>query len=292
MVSHHLQELTKAFVPISSTPALDAELLLANVMGKDRNYVLSHPSETLSAEQLHRLEEMKLKRLRAYPIPYLTNQREFWGNDFYVDESVLIPRPETEHLIETAIQELAGIPPTYVLDVGTGSGCIAVSMAKEIPQHTYLATDVCPNALRTASLNAIKNRVGNNITFYEGNLLEPLFDPSAPLRNQHLLILANLPYADMDKYGYEPTPVPRELTEGIHYEPRHAVHGGPGGAVLIKNFLDQVKRYDISGSTIIMEIGYDQAAELTNYIKALFPNAHTKITKDLAGLDRILKVEI
>lgn len=292
MISHHLQELTKEFIDVSQTPALDAELLVAHVLGKDRNYVLANPSQTLTTAQLEKLEKLKKKRLQSYPVPYLTNQREFWGNDFYVDESVLIPRPETEHLVEEAIKSAADIPPTYVVDVGTGSGCIAVSLAKENPNHTYLATDISAAALKTASLNAIKNRVKDKITFYRGHLLEPLFDPQAPLNNKNLLLLANLPYVDMEKNSCEPTPAPRELMEAVKHEPKEALHDGPEGASLIKSFLDQVNRYQISDSVIIMEIGFDQAANLTEYIRGLFPGAKIEVKKDLAGLDRIVRIEI
>jgi len=292
MISHHLQELTKEFIGISQTPALDAELLVAHAIGRDRNFVLANPSRKLTTQQLEKLEKLKRKRLQSYPIPYLTNQREFWGNNFYVDESVLIPRPETEHLVEEAVKTAASLPPTYVIDVGTGSGCIAVSLAKENPQHTYLATDISEAALKTASLNAIKNRVKDRITFYQGHLLEPLFQPKAPLTNQNLLLLANLPYVDMQKNRYEPTPAPRELTEAVKHEPIEALHGGPSGTTLIKNFLNQVKRYRIADSTIILEIGFDQAEHLTQYIKSLFPKARVQTKKDLAGLDRILRITI
>ncbi|MFC1721429.1 peptide chain release factor N(5)-glutamine methyltransferase [Patescibacteria group bacterium] len=293
MLSHHLQEITKALVPVSQTPALDAELLLAHVLDKDRNYVLTHPSHKLTTEQLHKLEKLSRKRLKSYPLSYLTNQREFWGNNFYVDESVLIPRPETELLVEEAVRTLAGANPQHVADIGTGSGCIAISLVKEAPDHTYLATDISPAALRIASLNAIKHRAADKITFYEGNLLEPLFHPAEPLPNRNLLLIANLPYIDIHQQQRDDlTPKPRALSEGTRFEPRRALHGGYKGMELPKQFLSQVQGYGLQDSIILMEIGYDQIDELYDYTKRLLPHANIGARKDLGGLERMIRIEV
>lgn len=293
MLSHHLQEITKALVPISQTPALDAEILVAHAIGRDRSYVLSHPSENLTTEQLQKLEKMTKKRLKSYPVPYLTNQREFWSNNFYVDESVLIPRPETELLVEEAIRELVGKRGQYVVDIGTGSGCIAITLAKEMPEHAYLATDISPEALRTAQLNSIKHRVKDKVNFYQGNLLDPLFNTTEPLANENLLLLANLPYVDMNRNPRgEKTPYSRALTEGISYEPRQALHGGYKGLEIPKKLLVQLQKYGIRNSVILMEIGIDQISELYDYTKKIFPEANISVRKDLSDLERMMRIDL
>jgi len=292
MISQHLRELTKDFLEISSTPALDAELILAAAVGRDRNYVLTNPETSLSLEELERLEKLKQKRRRGYPLAYLTNRREFWGHDFYVDESVLIPRPETELLVDTAIKHLAPKNPQYVIDIGTGSGCIAITLARQIPQHTYLATDVSAAALRTAQLNAIKHRVKDRITFYQGNLLEPLFHPASSLPAENLLLIANLPYVDMKNIGTPLNPPLAKLQAGLRFEPTTALDGGAEGKVLIENLLRQIARKNLHDSIILLEIGQGQAPKLKPAIKDILPRSQVQTTPDEAGIERLLSIEI
>jgi release factor glutamine methyltransferase len=292
MISQQLRELTKAFLEISTTPALDAELILAAVLGRDRNYVLTHPEISLSLIELQRLEDLKQKRRRGYPLAYLTNRREFWGHDFYVDESVLIPRPETELLITEAIKNLSPKKPQYVIDIGTGSGCIAITLAREIPQHTYLATDISAPALRTAQLNAIKHQVKDRITFYQGNLLEPLYSPAAPLPAENLFLIANLPYVDMENINTDPSSESSKLQSGLRFEPTTALDGGPRGKVLLENFLRQVSRYNLHRTNILMEIGLNQAPGVTEFVKAIMPASQIETVPDKAGIDRMIKIEI
>lgn len=292
MISQHLRELTKEFLEVSTSPALDAELLLAAVLGRDRNYVLTNPETSLSLEELERLEKLKQKRRRGYPLAYLTNQREFWGHNFYVDESVLIPRPETELLVETAIKHLAPKNPQYVIDIGTGSGCIAITLAREIPQHTYLATDVSDAALRTAQLNAIKHRVKDRITFYQGNLLEPLFDTSSPLPTENVFLIANLPYVDMKNLQSTSSLSLTKLQRGLRFEPSSALNGGPDGLTIIENLLRQIARKNLHNSIILLEIGQGQAPKIKPAIKDILPRAQVQTTPDEAGIERLLSIEI
>lgn len=287
MISHQLRELTQDFLPVSETPALDAELLVAHVLGKDRNFVLTNPSKKLNTNQLSELEKLKQKRLKHYPVPYLTNKQEFFGREFFVDENVLIPRPDTETLIAEAIQTLAGKTPSYAIDIGTGSGCIAITLAKEIPDHTYLATDISPEALKTASLNAIKHLVRDEINFYLGNLLEPVFHKEGHVPPKNLLITANLPYLDLSK-----VPSEQQATQGILREPRLALHGGDKGLKTYYNFLGQIHDLNIKDSTILIEISPEQKKYLEKLIKKLLPHSKVETKKDLSQQDRVIRIEL
>lgn len=289
MISQLLDELTSELRSSSTTPELDAELLLAHILGQSREYLLTHPEITLNAGQLQRLQQLKNKRLKSYPIAYLTNQREFWGHDFYVDESVLVPRPETELLVEEALRLLFGEKPRYVIDVGTGSGCIAVSLAQEDTSHTYLATDLSHDALRVAYLNALKHEVENRITFYRGHLLEPLFYPGYSLTPKKLLIIANLPYVDFGQLHRE---ADRPDYAGLKWEPRFALDGGREGIELYDEFFRQMKDYGVSDSEVLMEINPGQKDLLAPIIKTLFPQAHLSTKPDLAGRDRVMIVKL
>lgn len=290
MLSQLLNELTAELRGRSPTPELDAELLLSHVLGRQREYLLAHPEITLSAAQLDQLNKLKNKRLKAYPIAYLTNRREFWGNDFYVDESVLVPRPETELLVEEALRQLFGEKPKYVIDVGTGSGCIAVSLAKEDPTHTYLATDISTAALRVAYLNALRHSVEPRITFYHGHLLEPLFHPGYGLTPKNLLIVANLPYIDQAAPTLE---ADDDLTRhGLKWEPREALDGGINGLGLYQDFLHQVKNYGTSDSALLMEMAPHQSERLEQVVKSLFPQATVDVKQDLAGEERMMVVKM
>ncbi len=289
MLSQLLNELTYELSKSSPTPELDAELLLAHVLGQSREYLPAHPEATLSATQLDQLNQLKNKRLKSYPVSYLTNRREFWGHDFYVDESVLVPRPETELLVEEALRLLFGEQPKYVIDVGTGSGCIAISLAKEDPTHTYLATDFSTKALRTAYLNALKHAVEPRITFYHGHLLEPLFYPGYGLTPKNLLVIANLPYLDFNQPHHE---ADRPDHDGLRWEPKEALDGGEQGLELYRDFWQQLKNYGVSDSDVLMEIAPHQKDLLRPIVQSLFPQAAIDIKQDLAGKDRMMVVKM
>lgn len=289
MLSQLLNELTYELRASSPTPELDAELLLSHVLGRRREYLLAHPEISLTAAQLEQLNKLKNKRLKSYPLAYLTHQREFWGHDFYVDASVLVPRPETELLVEEALRQLFGEKPKYVIDVGTGSGCIAISLAKEDPTHTYLATDISTAALRVAYLNALRHSVEPRVTFYHGHLLEPLFYPGYGLTPKNLLIVANLPYLDSLHPQVE---AGRPLIDGLKWEPKEAIDGGIDGLGLYQDFLHQIKNHGISDSDLLMEMAPHQNARLEQMVLSLFPQATVDIKQDLASKERMMVVKM
>ncbi len=280
MLNHLLQELTKDFIPISDTPALDAELLVAHVMGRDRNYVLTHPTASLTHEQIFKLEKLKAQREKKYPLAYLTNKKDFWKSEFYVDETVLVPRPETELIVEEVLKMLISEKPAHVIDIGTGSGCIIISLAKENGDHSYIATDIFEHALRTARLNAIKHQVQDKINFHTSDLLESLFSKQQDLPKENLILTANLPYVDNST---KPSPP---------HEPYLALDGGRQGLELYARFLDQLKQNQIAKSKILLEIDPDQTKPLMQLIHQVYPDAQISVKKDLAEKDRMIRIDI
>ena len=189
--------------------ALAAELLLMHVLGHDRTWLYAHPEHVLSSEIPVRYDELIKRRAEGVPVQYLTGRQEFWGLEFEVNPSVLIPRPETEHLIEVVLERMGErrSDPLHVADAGTGSGCIAVALARELPQARIVATDVSAAALEVARRNAARHGVAERIEFAQMNWLESyLFAPSSEVV-QFDLIVSNPPYIGRAEAGE----LPREV---------------------------------------------------------------------------------
>ncbi|MBZ0317048.1 MAG: peptide chain release factor N(5)-glutamine methyltransferase [Anaerolineae bacterium] len=264
--------------PTSETALLDARLLLSFVIDQPTAWLYAHSDSPLTSEQTETFSHLIDQRSIGMPIAYLTGTRGFYHWDFVVTPDVLIPRPETEHLIEAAQTWLKNRQgeKLNIVDVGTGSGIIAVSLALLFPQVSVTAIDVSPAALEIAKLNA--GRLGaENIEFRHGNLLNSL-----PSDFQVDLIAANLPYIDHDEM----------LTlEVAKWEPHLALDGGIGGLDLIRDLLHQAPVHLKPGGLILLEIGADQGEATQQLALEVFPNAVVKIQQDLAGLDRIVSVQ-
>ncbi len=264
--------------PTSETASLDARLLLSLVLDQPTAWLYAHSDNPLTPEQADKFTYLIDQRAAGMPIAYLTGTRGFYQWDFVVTPDVLIPRPETEHLIEAAqiwLKNRQGEQPK-IADVGTGSGIIAVSLALLFPQTSVIAIDVSSAALEIAKLNA--RRLGaNNIEFRKGNLLNGLPDDF-----QMDLIAANLPYIDHDEM----------LTlEVAKWEPQLALDGGIGGFDLIRDLLHQVPVHLKPGGLILLEIGADQGETTRQLALEVFPKAVVAVLKDLAGLDRIVSIQ-
>lgn len=258
-------------------PVLERQVLLAHITGKNRAWVLAHPEMRLSPEQEAALEAAARQLQAGTPLPYILGHWEFFGLDFDVSPDVLIPRPETELLIETALawaQTHSPLNPVYrLIDIGTGSGIIPVTLAVHLPPAEIIATDISPAALAVARKNAQKHGVEGRIHFLEADLL-----PKRIQRSTFDVLTANLPY------------IPTETLQTLEIygrEPTLALDGGPDGLQLISRLLDQITAKRVTARLILLEIENRQGRAVEALARQRFPAADIQIKKDLAGHDRL-----
>jgi len=264
---------------------LEAELLLSHVLKKERTWLFAHDDEVLSKTSLGRFKELVVRRLKHEPIAYLTGVRDFYGLEFHVTKSTLIPRSESEMLVDLVREKLFPEPSLtdLVWDVGTGSGALAISIASTIHPRNVIASDISSKALATAKQNAKTLNV-KNVTFLKADLLDAtarrMFEKH---RNARLVIVANLPYL--------PTSDKKKLTpDVVKFEPSSALFVGKDGTELIEKLLRQLATYDIHFSSAFFEFDPPQAKKLRMLVKKLFPKATVKIHKDLAKRERVLEI--
>ena len=283
------------------SPRLDAEILLAHALGMTRAQLHAHTQSQLSSAELDCYRQLIERRARREPVAYIVGHQEFYGLDLFVDSRVLIPRPETELLVEKAIEisqrqsvvadvcksrrserrlssevyrnQASG---SVVADVGTGSGAIAVSLAVHLPQAQVYATDASPAALEVAACNCRRHGVEDRVRLLQGHLLEPLPEPVD-------LIVANLPYVSQAELAQLPPEISR-------YEPREALDGGPDGLDCIRRLLVQVGVHLKSRGIVLLEIGATQGQAVIALAERHFPAARVEISRDYAGLDRVVIV--
>ena len=265
----------------SETPELDAQVLLAHVLDKSRTWVIAHPETHLTQSQLASVKNA-LSRLEAgEPLPYILGHWEFFGLDLEITPDVLIPRPETELLVERAIKWLnATKVRRTVADVGTGSGCIAVAIAKNIPDVKVVATDISLPALEVAKRNAHRQSVVKHIDFIHCNLLPPHPGP-LPTESLFDLICANLPYIPtktlqkLDVYGREPT---------------LALDGGADGLNIVRQLLEVAPEWMAPNGMILLEIEASQGMSVVSLAYDAFDSAEIHLHQDLAGHDRLVEI--
>jgi release factor glutamine methyltransferase len=262
---------------------LDAQVLLAYVLDRDRSTLYAYPEREVAPVQEKRFLALIERRMRGEPVAYLTGHREFYGLDFRVDSRVLIPRPETELLVEAALKDIrrrfaAGQTP-LVADIGTGSGVIPITLAVEETRLPYLyACDISPAALEVARLNCQQHHVEQRVRLLQGDLLAPLPEPVD-------VLTANLPYVGIDEMA--------DLAPDVSaYEPDLALFSGPDGLDLLFRFCREAKQLAIlkPGASLLLEIGYRQKAPLTRFLLEVWPQATVTCIKDYAGWDRLLQV--
>lgn len=257
---------------------LDAPLLLGYVLGVDRATLYAHPERTITPEQRARFRDLITQRASGTPIAYLTGTHPFYDlpYDLIVTPDVLIPRPETEHLIEAALQWAKTRTVSRIVDVGTGSGAIAVTLALHVPTAAMIAVDISRAALEVAQHNAARYDLGKRIRFVQGDLLAPL----AGLRGCDLLA-ANLPYIARDDLAG------LRVTE---HEPHLALDGGPDGLDLIRRLLDQAPALLAADSLVLLEIGAGQGSAVAALAKTALPGARIDVLPDYAGHDRVVRI--
>lgn len=255
----------------SATPRLDAEILLAHVLQTPRSHLFAHPEQRVAGNKLRLFTLLVIGRRKSRPVAYLTGRREFWSLNLKVNAATLIPRPETELLVEQSLRYVPVGARWYLLDLGTGSGAIALALAKERPHCRITATDISQSALAVARENA-KDHGLTNLEFLPGNWFEPI-----PGR-RFSLIVSNPPY------------VPNEdphLTEGdLPFEPRRALTGGPDGLAAIRKIVLRAPAHLDPGGMFLLEHGNEQGER----VRKLFSTAgfsEIQSISDLAGHDRV-----
>jgi release factor glutamine methyltransferase len=264
----------------TATPGLDAEVLLRHILGVDRTALFVRLPEPIAAEELAAYERLLEDRCRDIPVAYLTGQREFMGMPFQVSPGVLVPRPETEHLVAWAISWLREHErnPVTVVDVGTGSGAIAIAIAEAMApawRGQIIATDVSSEALLVAARNRAHLDLQRRISIVQGSLLSWLRSPVD-------LVLANLPYLRSEQLAENPS---------LAAEPRLALDGGVDGLDLIRQLLADAPRVLASGGAIGLEIDPSQRDEVVNLARSAFPGSEVEVLHDLAGLDRHVAIQ-
>ncbi len=236
----------------------------------------------LTARDKIRFFDMMNRRVRQEPVAYITGEKNFFGRDFIVDPSVLIPRPETELLVDQALTHVRkrGIEAPRVLEIGTGSGCIAVTLAHEMPRAHIVAIDISEEALRVASRNAARFKTESNVTFLHSDLYGKL---GPEWEGDFDMIISNPPYVSTEVY--------HTLEAEVRREPRLALDGGPDGLGLIRPLVQHAKRYLSPSGILLLEMGYDQALS----VRRILEENHffqIEIIKDYAQHDRIAKGEM
>jgi release factor glutamine methyltransferase len=257
---------------------MNAELLLMFTLGCDRAYLHAHPERELTSEEGERYDRALGERSRGIPAQYITGHQEFWGMDFIVNPAVLIPRPETEHVVETVLQltgtggALAPVRSVRIVDVGTGSGCIALALAKELPQAEMHATDLSSAALEIARANAARHQLEERVQFRCTDLLRGF--PSSGLD----IVVSNPPYVGES----EADQVQLEVRK---FEPRHAVFAGPTGVEVIGSLIPQAQAALRPGGWLVVEI----SGTIADNVQALLHSwDDVGITRDLQSIPRVV----
>ncbi len=278
-LAHGVARLEAAGVPSS---AFVAELLLLHLLGHDRAWLYAHSEANVPPEIFGQYQSLLTRRGDGVPVQYLTGKQEFWGLEFEVNPAVLIPRPETEHLVETVLERLAGRrrESLQIADVGTGSGCIAVALARELPWARIVATDISAAALAVARRNAARHGFGERIEFRAMDLLGDFAEGRGDSRIRFHAIVSNPPYIGRK----EADQLQREIVE---HEPHEALFAGDEGLEIYPRLLVQSAGLLYPGGLLAVELGY----QLAERVRALLPAPEWKeveFKNDLGGIPRVL----
>jgi release factor glutamine methyltransferase len=269
-----IAKLTAEDVP---SPRMNAELLLMFTLNCDRAYLYAHPERELTHDEQSRYEAALAERARGVPAQYITGHQEFWGMDLIVTPAVLIPRPETEHVIETVLDCVGRAPspasPLHIADIGTGSGCIALALAKELPNAEIHATDISTAALEIARANAARHQLEHRIQFHQGDLLAGFED------NSFDLIVSNPPYVGESE-------IDQVQLEVRKFEPRSAVFAGPTGVEVIARLIPQAHAALKPGGWLVMEISGTIAEEVRRLLRDW---NEVQIRPDLQSIPRVVQ---
>ncbi len=263
------------------TPQLDAEVLMAHIVASDRMHVITHPERELGKDEVTRYRELVARRVKRVPLPHLTGKKEFWGLEFEVSPAVLIPRPETETLVESAIAHLAGVENPIVVDIGAGTGCVAIAIASELQDAVVYSTDISHEAVEIAKRNAQRHDLQLRVVVLDGNLFDPL--PREVIGKVDVVV-SNPPYIPTDE-------IDRLQPEVACYEARGALDGGPDGMKYHKEILEAARHALKPGGWVHQEVGIYQAGDVACFARES-GYSDTLITEDLAGIGRIVSARL
>jgi release factor glutamine methyltransferase len=264
-----LQTARARLAATSKNPRRDADLLLAHVLGCDQTALLTHPERVLSAAESEQFEHLVERRLASEPMQYLTGEQEFFGLRLEVSPAVLIPRPETEHLVEAVLERFERDEPVRIVDVGTGSGAIAVALAHAMPHSRVTAVDLFPAALEVARRNAQRHGVIDRLMLLPSDLLAAVDSADFDA------VVANPPYVAAGEV-LEP--------QVANYEPHSALYAGPTGLEVYERLIPQAARVLKTGGWLMLEIGYGQSPALRNLMHGW---AGLTLVNDLQGIPRV-----
>jgi len=291
-----IKRLRAANVP---SHTLAAELLLMHALGRDRTWLYTHPEALLDMAAAEKYFALVSRRASGEPTQYLTGKQEFWGLEFEVTPAVLIPRPETEHVVEVALERLGmrGIkinlqtrepsPALRIADVGTGSGCLAVALAHELPHAEIFATDISAEALAVAKQNTARHGLANRVHFLNTNLLEAVLHESRITSHESLLfdlIVSNPPYVARNAADQ----LPQEVRD---HEPNVALFPGPTGVEIYARLIEQAGSLLRPGGFLVLELGFDSADHVRRIFAAEPGWTNVSLTNDLAGIPRVIAAE-
>jgi release factor glutamine methyltransferase len=282
-----IAQLTAAQVPSASATA---EVLLMHVLGRDRAFLYAHPEAPLAVAQERAYRHLLDQRAAGTPTQYLTGRQEFWGLSLHVEPGVFIPRPETEHVVEVSlaiVRERLQKPDARIVDVGTGSGAIALALAGELPQAEIVATDVSPQALRVARANAEALGLAGRVQFVHSILLDEFLShhgtPEAGFDTRSFdLVVSNPPYVDYNQAAQ----LPREVRE---HEPEVALFSPEEGIAVTRRLMEQARVALAPNGWLVLELGYNMAGR----VRALLGDSwvNVEVTNDLRGIPRVLAAQ-
>jgi release factor glutamine methyltransferase len=253
--------------------SLEAELLLRYVLEINRTQLYIDLEKELSLEDEKAFQELIARRLNGEPSAYITGRREFYGREFQVNPHTLIPRPESELLVETALRLAPNHRISTIADIGTGCGAIAITLALELPKARIYATDLSAKALEVALINCQRYGVADKVSLLQGDMLGPVLEPID-------LIVANLPYVQRDEIAPD------------NFEPRIALDGGAKGTEMIAKLCRQARGSLSDDGTMLLEIGQGQSGTITGLLHRLFPSGTTEVFPDLSGIERVVSLSL
>ena len=256
--------------------SLECELLLRHTLKVNRVQLYIDLNRELSPKQKGTFWRLIKRRLSHEPTAYITGYREFYGLDFYVDPRVLIPRPESELLVEKALNLAQNQATSTIAEIGTGSGAVAISLALNLPQAKIYATDISASALSVAQINCKNHGVADRVCLVQGDMLHPLPEPVD-------LVIANLPYVEE---------VELSQMSVANFEPLLALNGGSDGLEKIRQLCSQVGGKLRPGGCLLLEMGQGQGRAVTTFLHSLFPSAKVEVAPDLSGIDRVVSLTL